>query len=89
VGDTLALFPNQYYDLLHREFPDVHYLLALLVHRVPAAMCLVEVAEDGVPCAPVAALAGHVPNRVRHHTQYSRNLGKKEGIELVRAEAGK
>jgi hypothetical protein len=26
VGDTLALFPNQYYDLLHGEFPDVHYL---------------------------------------------------------------
>jgi hypothetical protein len=26
VGDTLALFPNQYYDLLHGEFPDVHYM---------------------------------------------------------------
>jgi hypothetical protein len=26
VGDTLALFPNQYYDMLHAEFPDVHYV---------------------------------------------------------------
>jgi hypothetical protein len=26
VGDTLALFPNQYYDLLHGEFPNVRYL---------------------------------------------------------------
>ncbi len=26
VGDPLALFPNQYYDLLHGEFPKVHYL---------------------------------------------------------------
>jgi hypothetical protein len=26
VGDPLALFPNQYYDLLHGEFPNVHYL---------------------------------------------------------------
>jgi hypothetical protein len=26
VGDPLSLFPNQYYDLLHSEFPDVHYL---------------------------------------------------------------
>ena len=26
VGDPLALFPNQYYDLLHSEFPEVHYL---------------------------------------------------------------
>ena len=26
VGDTLALFPNQYYDICRREFPDVHYL---------------------------------------------------------------
>ena len=26
VGDPLCLFPNQYYDLLHREFPNVHYL---------------------------------------------------------------
>ena len=26
VGDPLALFPNQYYDILHREFPDVHYV---------------------------------------------------------------
>ncbi len=26
IGDPLALFPNQYYDILHREFPDVHYM---------------------------------------------------------------
>jgi hypothetical protein len=26
VGDPLCLFPNQYWDPLHREFPDVHYL---------------------------------------------------------------
>jgi len=26
VGDPLSLFPNQYYDLLHHEFPNVHYL---------------------------------------------------------------
>lgn len=26
VGDSLALFPNQYYDLLHAEFPNVRYL---------------------------------------------------------------
>ena len=26
VGDPLALFPNQYYDLLHSQFPEVHYL---------------------------------------------------------------
>jgi hypothetical protein len=26
VGDPLALFPNQYFDLLNGEFPDVHYL---------------------------------------------------------------
>jgi hypothetical protein len=26
VGDSLCLFPNQYYDPLHGEFPDVHYL---------------------------------------------------------------
>ncbi|MCL5744286.1 MAG: DUF362 domain-containing protein [Acidobacteria bacterium] len=26
VGDPLSLFPNQYYDLLHGEFPNVHYL---------------------------------------------------------------
>jgi hypothetical protein len=26
VGDPTALFPNQYYDYLHGEFPDVRYL---------------------------------------------------------------
>lgn len=26
VGDPLSLFPAQYYDLLHGEFPNVHYL---------------------------------------------------------------
>jgi hypothetical protein len=26
VGDPLALFPNQYYDMCHRHFPNVHYL---------------------------------------------------------------
>jgi hypothetical protein len=26
VGDPLSLFPNQYYDLLHSQFPTVHYL---------------------------------------------------------------
>jgi hypothetical protein len=26
VGDPLCLFPNQYYGLLHGEFPNVHYL---------------------------------------------------------------
>jgi len=26
IGDPLSLFPNQYYDLLHGEFPRVHYL---------------------------------------------------------------
>jgi hypothetical protein len=26
VGDPLSLFPNQYYDLLHGEFPRVHYI---------------------------------------------------------------
>jgi hypothetical protein len=26
VGDPLALFPNQYYDFCHREFPNVRYL---------------------------------------------------------------
>ncbi len=26
VGDPLSLFPNQYYDYCHREFPNVHYL---------------------------------------------------------------
>ena len=26
VGDTLALFANEYYDILHKEFPDVQYV---------------------------------------------------------------
>jgi hypothetical protein len=26
VGDPLSLFPNQYYDVLHGEFPKVHYI---------------------------------------------------------------
>jgi hypothetical protein len=26
IGDTLCYFPNQYYDMLHSEFPDVRYL---------------------------------------------------------------
>jgi len=26
IGDPLARFPNQYYDICHAEFPDVHYL---------------------------------------------------------------
>jgi hypothetical protein len=26
VGDPIRSFPNQYYDLLHREFANVHYL---------------------------------------------------------------
>ena len=26
VGDPLCLFPNQYYDICHREFPNVRYL---------------------------------------------------------------
>lgn len=26
IGDTLCYFPNQYYDVLHDEFPDVRYL---------------------------------------------------------------
>jgi hypothetical protein len=26
IGDPLALFPSQYYDILHREFPGVHYM---------------------------------------------------------------
>jgi hypothetical protein len=26
VGDPLCLFPNQYYEPLHSEFPNVHYL---------------------------------------------------------------
>jgi hypothetical protein len=26
VGDPLSLFPSQYYDLLHGEFPNVHYI---------------------------------------------------------------
>jgi len=26
VGDPLAMFPNQYYDLLYCEFPGVHYI---------------------------------------------------------------
>ncbi len=26
VGDPLSLFPNQYYDLLHSQFPNVRYL---------------------------------------------------------------
>jgi hypothetical protein len=26
IGDPLTLFPNQYYETLHQEFPDVHYL---------------------------------------------------------------
>jgi hypothetical protein len=26
VGDPLSLFPGQYYDMLHREFPEVHYI---------------------------------------------------------------
>ena len=26
VGDPLALFPNQYYEICRREFPSVHYL---------------------------------------------------------------
>ena len=26
IGDPLSLFPSQYYDLLHGEFPNVHYL---------------------------------------------------------------
>ena len=26
IGDPLALFPAQYYDILHREFPGVHYM---------------------------------------------------------------
>ena len=26
VGDPLSFFPNQYYDLIHSHFPNVHYL---------------------------------------------------------------
>ncbi len=26
VGDPTALFANQYYDFVHREFPDAHYM---------------------------------------------------------------
>ncbi len=26
IGDPLGLFPNQYYDMLHGEFPDVRYM---------------------------------------------------------------
>jgi len=26
LGDPLALFPNQYFDMLHQEFPEVRYL---------------------------------------------------------------
>jgi hypothetical protein len=26
IGDPLALFPNQYYDICHGAFPDVHYM---------------------------------------------------------------
>lgn len=26
IGDTLCFFPNQYYNFLHDEFPDVNYL---------------------------------------------------------------
>ena len=26
IGDTLCYFPNQYYEILHQEFPDVQYL---------------------------------------------------------------
>ena len=26
IGDPLTLFPNQYYEICHREFPEVHYL---------------------------------------------------------------
>ena len=26
VGDSNGLFPNQFYDICHTEFPDVHYL---------------------------------------------------------------
>ncbi|MFB0521079.1 MAG: DUF362 domain-containing protein [Desulfatiglandales bacterium] len=26
IGDTLCYFPNQYYDLLHGEFPNIRYL---------------------------------------------------------------
>lgn len=26
IGDPLTLFPNQYYEMCHREFADVHYL---------------------------------------------------------------
>ena len=26
IGDTLCYFPNQYYDICHNEFPNVHYL---------------------------------------------------------------
>ncbi|MDX1815319.1 MAG: DUF362 domain-containing protein, partial [Thermodesulfobacteriota bacterium] len=26
VGDTLAYFPNEYYNILHNEFPDVRYM---------------------------------------------------------------
>lgn len=26
LGDPLALFPNEYYEMLHRDFPDVRYL---------------------------------------------------------------
>jgi len=26
IGDTLGYFPNQYYKMLHDEFPQVHYL---------------------------------------------------------------
>jgi hypothetical protein len=26
IGDPLSLFPNQYYDMLHAEFPEVRYM---------------------------------------------------------------
>ncbi|MBN2312678.1 MAG: DUF362 domain-containing protein [Sedimentisphaerales bacterium] len=26
VGDTLCYFPNEYYEICHKEFPNVHYL---------------------------------------------------------------
>jgi hypothetical protein len=59
LGDTLALFANEYYRVLHDEFPDVHYLdHAGKFGRVAAKPSTVPLYWS---CRPKVSLQDHVP----------------------------
>jgi len=59
IGDTLAYFANEYYDILHDEFPNVHYL----DHAGKLGRTAVK--QSSVPlywsCRPEGCLQDYVP----------------------------